>query len=413
MSADSLSEKAKQLLGPALAKLVRGAPPAVVRDLVVGLACRQPSEVVLEIVQLLSAYLPDAELQQLLTEATARVRDPAALLPPAVGIANRFESQAALLRELADHGPSIPRETALHVVDRSMRTNDSLECFRLAEGLRRLALEHQSTVDHVLEVYVETARAAARLGCDLRGARVLELGPGHSLLGGVLLLLLGADCYHAVDPFPVAQLSPVLFHALRERLAAPGVLTARDDSAAAEEQSRLLARFDDLVHLGDDRVEWDREALQLHAEPAEALSLGADGFDLVCSNAVLEHVRDLESVAAECARVLKPGGLTLHKVDYRDHRSFSQPWEFLTLSPAEWAALLANSPFEYTNRRRHSDVVEAFTSLGLNQVEDTVTDRRAPPPELHARLAREFRARSADDLEILSARVGFTKPTGC
>lgn len=56
-------------------------------------------------------------------------------------------------------------------------------------------------------------------------------------------------------------------------------------------------------------------------DPARVSVLGADGrsafpdesFDVIFSDQVLEHVADLDRAVAEIARLLKPGGLTLHQ----------------------------------------------------------------------------------------------------
>jgi SAM-dependent methyltransferase len=58
-------------------------------------------------------------------------------------------------------------------------------------------------------------------------------------------------------------------------------------------------------------------------------------IDLVLSNSVLEHVRDLRGLLAEIGRVLRPGAAMLHLVDYRDH-FFKYPFHFLQFSAPVW-----------------------------------------------------------------------------
>ena len=58
-------------------------------------------------------------------------------------------------------------------------------------------------------------------------------------------------------------------------------------------------------------------------------------MDVVLSNSVLEHVQDLPALFAELARILAPGGVMLHRVDYRDH-FFKYPFHFLLYPRWVW-----------------------------------------------------------------------------
>ncbi len=64
----------------------------------------------------------------------------------------------------------------------------------------------------------------------------------------------------------------------------------------------------------------DRQAT-LHIADAAAIPYEADSFDIVYSNGVLHHTRDIEACLAEVHRVLKPGGRLLMSV-YRRHSAF-------------------------------------------------------------------------------------------
>jgi ubiquinone/menaquinone biosynthesis C-methylase UbiE len=73
------------------------------------------------------------------------------------------------------------------------------------------------------------------------------------------------------------------------------------------------------------------------AEPAEELAGLADGsFDCVISNAVLEHVYEPVAVAASLARVTRPGGHNFHQIDFRDHKDFRHPLEFLLFGTRDY-----------------------------------------------------------------------------
>ena len=71
------------------------------------------------------------------------------------------------------------------------------------------------------------------------------------------------------------------------------------------------------------------------SEPAEKMkSLRNEEFDVVLSNAVMEHIRDLDSVCSELARVTKVGGLNIHQIDLGYHKNCERPLDHLLLERA-------------------------------------------------------------------------------
>lgn len=59
------------------------------------------------------------------------------------------------------------------------------------------------------------------------------------------------------------------------------------------------------------RARWHSE-VEFRQGSIEDIPFENDTFDVVASSAVLEHVRNLEAMTAETARVLRPGGYALH-----------------------------------------------------------------------------------------------------
>jgi SAM-dependent methyltransferase len=85
----------------------------------------------------------------------------------------------------------------------------------------------------------------------------------------------------------------------------------------------------------------------LRLEPRwEALPLAAGSLDTVVAASVLEYVRDPRAVLAECARVLRPGGVLVCTVPNLGHpvRWLEWPLRLAAGSPAGTAALAALAP---------------------------------------------------------------------
>lgn len=380
--------------------------PRLRRALILGLASTLKGPARLEVLEDLQCDLPESELNRIL-EGLAPRSDPE---ESAASFLERLEPSVALRTTCAQLGNAIGAlpERVRALTQRFLESATPDVAFEVTEEIRSLATHNQASVQHVLGVYTQFALTVTRSGGSVAGSRILELGPGHSLLGGILLVSWGAERYDGVDPFPIAKLDARRVRALEARINGPQALPAHDPVFASR-RAEVLERFRATVDLKEEEVRLDPERVQIHQEDAAQLSFPEASYDLVLSNAVLEHVQDLPGVARECARVLAPGGLAIHQIDLRDHRDFSRPRDFLSYSDASWKEFLEDRPFEYTNRVRLSGAVEAFRSQGLEVLEVFVNDRRPLDPGERESFDPEFREASQEDLEALGALFVFRR----
>jgi len=69
-------------------------------------------------------------------------------------------------------------------------------------------------------------------------------------------------------------------------------------------------------------------------------------YDLIFSNAVLEHVTEPQMIFTELFRLLKPGGVMHHQIDFKDHRWYSDKEKYPMMgradSPHGWSDPLTN-----------------------------------------------------------------------
>ena len=102
-------------------------------------------------------------------------------------------------------------------------------------------------------------------------------------------------------------------------------------------------------------------------EPGEHLSSIATGsVDIALSNAVLEHLVDPPKVFAELARITRPGGFGVHQVDFRDHRNFSQPLEYLLLDPKAFMTMFSDCHGECGGQWRPHEYSMLFGDSGFD-----------------------------------------------
>jgi len=179
------------------------------------------------------------------------------------------------------------------------------------------------------------------------------------------------------------------------------------DIEVAYERIRTTANIADL--LGAAEIEY--------LAPADAVATGLppDSVDIVFSNSVLEHVsrETIDGMMRESARLLAPGGVSVHSVNCGDHYAYFDrritPINYLTYSEREWR--FWNNRLQYQNRLRPSDFVDMAERAGLT----VVRELHRPRAELLATLPNleitaEFRDYPPD--QLCSTSVTFVARKG-
>jgi SAM-dependent methyltransferase len=267
---------------------------------------------------------------------------------------------------------------------------------RVPLNLMTLSLQKlDDDVNYALRLSESHLELLSRYDQRLEGLRVLELGPGTNWAPQLVMASLGAHVSVA-DRFPVPwdnDYHPAFYRAFREGWHAPLPAVERVLNAGAHSPD-VVASF---------------------ANPAEDLAgLPPAAFDLVISNAVLEHVYSLPEVCRELARVTAPGGLNLHQIDFRDHFDSIRQIDFLIIPDDEYALAFERSNGDRGNRLRASEARLLFEQNGFEFVDFEVNERCEPAyfeefvPRLRASKSR-YRDWPRDDLLILSGRLVFRK----
>jgi SAM-dependent methyltransferase len=200
-------------------------------------------------------------------------------------------------------------------------------------------------------------------GLRTKFATVAELGPGDSLGIGLGALLCGADRLYALDVVRYADLGrntsvlTGLVDLFRQRAAIP------DDREFPELRPRLAdytfphealpdAQLE--AALAPERVAAIGRALKGEAAtivvsykvPWTELAPHEEGsIDLVLSQAVLEHVEDLEWTYRALGRWVAPDGVMSHVIDHRSHQ-LTRTWDgHLAYSQAVWRIVKGRRPY--------------------------------------------------------------------
>jgi len=228
----------------------------------------------------------------------------------------------------------------------------------------------------------------ARAGQVQPGWTCLELGPGDSLLTALIAKAYGAGQVWLVDAGDFASTEMDGFIRLAAMLKADG-LPVPDLKPHMNVQDVLdLCNASYLTH--------GLESLRL---------VPRQGVDFVFSNAVLEHVRVHEFAAtmAELKLVMKPFGVQSHAVDLKDHLAASL--NNLRFAPSLWeSSFFARSGF-YTNRLRHSEIMQVLAHCGY-KVEELSRKSWPALPLPRSKMHQSFRDFSdadhmVSDFEVL------------
>ena len=142
---------------------------------------------------------------------------------------------------------------------------------------------------------------------QIRGARVLELGPGADFGVGLYFLAKGASEYAALDAFPLAYGAPAALHeALIKRISGEATAPGIDELRAAVPTLTKPG--------GNGRI---RYVVRSDFDVAAAFT--GEYFDYVFSQAAFEHFDDVESTIAQLSRVTRPGAKLVAGIDLQTH----------------------------------------------------------------------------------------------
>jgi SAM-dependent methyltransferase len=176
---------------------------------------------------------------------------------------------------------------------------------------------------NIRATYEQYLRYSGLSHASVAGKRVIELGPGATV--GVPLLFAADNAANVVgiDKFVRFQDGPY-FKALYSRLRD----SLNDDQKKAFDRAILLEPKPSLNPPVATYI--------AHRELPDCVQhLGADSFDLIVSNDVIEEIYDPTLYFEAQRQLLRPGGAMVHRIDLRDYGMFSKygfhPLEFLTV----------------------------------------------------------------------------------
>jgi hypothetical protein len=200
--------------------------------------------------------------------------------------------------------------------------------------------------------------------CPIAEATFYEFGAGWDMLGPLTFWGLGVERQVVID----------IRRLLRTGLVNASIVQlASADFPLIRRPTKRLGRG-----VGATRALKQHYAIDYRA-PSDARNTGleANSVDCITSTDTLEHVpmRDIQSILAECRRIIRDDGIISFRIDYRDHYALFDDrisfYNFLQYSDTAWAPF--SPSLHYQNRLRHRDYLELIRAAGFS----VVFERRA------------------------------------
>lgn len=260
----------------------------------------------------------------------------------------------------------------------------------------------KNEASYPLTVFHRHVTALEPLRGGLVGADLLEIGPGSNLGVALLALLAGVNSAACLDIAPIVSGG---WSARAQESALPELYPALVKTAATYPDTYLVAPA--LL----ERARRDPAGLACELlgsvrciAPMDIArnNLPDASLDVICSHICFEHFADPAGAIAQIARLLRPGGVTSHQIDLRDHRDFNRPLAFLAHSDTLWRLMTSHQPNAVRNRWRASEYRAAFERHGLEVVYLETTHSIIVTEEMRRRFARRFRAMDPQDLGALN-----------
>ena len=225
---------------------------------------------------------------------------------------------------------------------------------------------------------------------------MLELGPGRDFTPALVLAGYGAQVTLAdlyLEPW-APDYHPAFYQAVR------AAISRRHSDWPLQALDGVIARSE----------HWTEPLRTLHCGLERLAGIPDQSFDLTISNAVFEHLYDVPQALRELYRVTKPGGVGCHQVDFRDHRDFARPLEFLC--EADYLRTADRDSTDQGNTLRPHEMERLLLETGF-QVEEFSCNMSADPAyvaNVRPRLADQFRHFTDEQLRPLSGRFLIRRP---
>ncbi len=230
----------------------------------------------------------------------------------------------------------------------------------------------------------------------ITGKSILELGPGINFGTALILICLGAKQVTVSDRFLARFDEEYHSRVYRE------IITILQGAEKSLDVSPIFECLETKSHN-------IKQLIAVESPLEELAELFPDEFDVTFSNAVFEHLYEPLQAFENLYRCMATGAIGSHQVDFRDHRDFDRPLEFLLLDELSFYRLMQDANCEFGNRIRPFQMQAMFEKVGFRKVslDINMTASHEYMEDLTTRLKKSrFSTYSEVDPDLLVALSG-------
>ena len=190
---------------------------------------------------------------------------------------------------------------------------------------------------------------------SIKNSSILEIGPGINFGAALILICLGAKKVTVSDRF-LTQYSNK-YHSY--------VYQAIIDILKKEYISVDVSPLVDCIQKKSHKTE---KLLPVQCSLEGLSNVFPEEFDITFSNAVFEHLYNPLEAFKSLYKCMGKVSIGYHQVDFRDHRDFNRPLEFLLLDELSFYSLMNNASCEFGNRLRDFQMQSMFENVGFKNI---------------------------------------------
>ncbi len=241
--------------------------------------------------------------------------------------------------------------------------------------------------EHAIGTYRRYHEKACEYSTLAPGFQSLELGPGDSVLSGLVARAFGAQRAWLVDAGAFADTDVAACRRVLDLMRAEG----RDvpELAHAESLSQVL----DQANVN-----------YLTGGTASLSEIPDNSIDFFFSQVVMEHVprEEMADLLKQLRRIARKEAVGVHSIDFRDH--LGGALNNLRFSGAVWESRLFKNSGFYTNRIRPGEMIAMFEDAGFRV--ELIGETRWPQiPTARNRLSRAFATLPDDELLVAEIEI--------
>ena len=237
---------------------------------------------------------------------------------------------------------------------------------------------------------------ALKNGFQIQKSVILEIGPGDSLISGLLGFNCGVGGTILVDSQKLSSTDVELYS--RQSLALKKYLNEDKDLEIIRDVNFSdVDSFDEFLKYTNTKYLTD--GLQSFK------ALDSNSCDLIWSQSVLQHffLDEVADLIKEQKRVLKPSGIVSHAIDFKD--TISESLNNLRFSEKNWENKKIKSAGFYTNRLRLNDWIRLYESEGFKIIDIEIRkwdNLPVPINKLHKEISGKY---TEDQLKVSGVKL--------